>query len=128
MKLRIILATILCGFFVSAAAEPNPFDDAVHVKFESLCISGESMITASLRYGEIPMMRGKGVRFIKGGETVATGDVLFVNPKTWSWTFWERAGEDLYCVIAIGKELEPISQKDREKFLNQGSGKERTFR
>ena len=115
---KIIIALAGFLFFISAAAES--FKDAAVVKFDALCMPAKSLVETSEEFGEIPMMRGTGIRVIDKDLTVENSTVVFANPKSWSWTIWERVNEDIYCIVAIGKGLEPVTPEQREKFQGKG--------
>jgi hypothetical protein len=48
--------------------------------------------------------------------------VIFANPTTGSFTIVEKAGEDLYCILAIGGGFEPVP-KDIQDDVKQGQEK-----
>lgn len=36
---------------------------------------------------------------------------MFANPKTRTWTMVEYVADEMYCVVAVGSNLEPYTEK-----------------
>ena len=61
------------------------------------------------RYGEVPGMIADSVRFVDSPDQVfANSMILFINYMTKTWTLAERIGPDLYCVLAVGQNMQPV--------------------
>ena len=72
-----------------------------------ICVT-EQQIEDTLieKYKERPMLVMTTSREINGKPTTVS-TVLFVNPKTRSWTLAEKWGENNYCVIGMGEGITP---------------------
>ena len=56
------------------------------------------------------------------GRTSTGALVIYVNPKTGSWTVVELVQSGLYCVDATGEGFEPVPEDLREEFQRQQKG------
>lgn len=73
------------------------------------------VIDASLNeHGEMPFARMSADRHIARSGTVQNIVVIFVNPKTKTFTVVEQFKEDLYCVLSIGSEFGPVLEQDEK--------------
>ena len=90
----------------SIASESN----ALMLKIEIPCGTLEAIGDVLKQHGETPALTAAGIRDL-GGRAVTVPSVLFINPKTKSWTLVEQIGENIYCVPALGQEMTPYIPK-----------------
>lgn len=81
-------------------------------KFEltTVCSTGADIYKVLTDYDEKPMLKMKSNR-LKRGTLVPYSNILFVNAKEGSFTMVEQYEEDLFCVVALGTDLEPYMEK-----------------
>jgi hypothetical protein len=101
-KIKKILAIALLIPSVSLAQNPSP-DTAV---YQTMCISAKNLTDLIHEFKEIPYVRGISRPVIGDGPPAAL--VIFVNPKDRSFTIVEKTSENVYCVLAIGNNFEPV--------------------
>jgi len=69
-------------------------------------------ITATLtEYNEIPFVKMAAHRLTPTGDVFKNQIVLFVNPRTKTYTIVERFSSNLFCVVSIGEQLESAESK-----------------
>lgn len=106
----------IAGFFVmssslalaQSAPELNP--QLIPGQLTVVCSTLTHLEYVLKEYSEIPLARG----LIDRGNTTHSL-VIFVNPSTLSFTIAERTPNGLYCVIAVGKDFEPVPKNAREE-------------
>lgn len=82
------------------------------VKMDAIC-GTEKQITKVLdHFEEKPMLAMLSER--DGGRQQQMA-VLFVNPKTRTYTLVEELPNDIYCVVSMGKGLMPYTEQPEEK-------------
>jgi len=57
-------------------------------------------------FDEVPFIRALNVPVV--GQEYVTSIVIFVNPKTGSFSFVEKVEEQKYCILALGGKFEPM--------------------
>jgi hypothetical protein len=72
-----------------------------------VCVSSQELTTTLARYGENPALTMMSSRVMDQQQQVHSS-VLFVNYDTKTWTLVEKVQEDLYCVSAMGNEIQPF--------------------
>ena len=80
-----------------------------YVHFETVCVDIETLEQTLQKHGEKPFVVGVGHRLVDN-KKVFHPTVMFVNPKTKSWTLTEKV-DNTYCVIGVGTKLEPYIEK-----------------
>jgi len=100
------LALTVGLFHTSIASENN----SIKLKTEILCGNLETVGLVLKEHGEEPALTAAGVRDVNG-KYIAVATVLFINPKTKSWTLVEQIDENLYCVPALGQNIGPYINK-----------------
>ena len=84
--------------------------------YQTICLDGKDLSNLLGEYKEIPFARGKSKPIV--GEGVLSL-VIFINPNTKSFTIAERAGQDLFCVLAVGSEFEPMPKEIQDNVINE---------
>ena len=69
-------------------------------------------------YGEIP--------FAEFTTNAGTHLLMFVSPKTSTYTVVSVENEDTYCGVSAGKDFKPANQKDYEKYKDKDTEKPKT--
>lgn len=75
------------------------------------CIGEKDLQQTITEFGELSFAGGVSMREIPGVGLVQNNLVIFVNPKTLSYTIVERFTQDMYCVVALGEGFRPISSQ-----------------
>lgn len=76
---------------------------------QTLCVSGEDLTKTMNEYKEIPFVRGASSSLTEDNKSLAL--VVFVNPETRTFTIVEKAGDNLYCILAVGGGFEPVPRE-----------------
>lgn len=97
-----------------AFAEPKP------ATYETICLNGKDLTNTVNEFKELPFVRGLSVPLTQQERKLSL--VIFANPTTGSFTIVEKAGEDLYCILAIGGGFEPVP-KGIQDDVKQGQEK-----
>lgn len=82
---------------------------------ELMCVSETEMAEVLVKYGEIPFATMNSVREVPALGMTANPLVIFVNPKTKTYTMIEQFAKDIYCVVAIGENINPYIVYIEEK-------------
>jgi hypothetical protein len=101
MKLIASLALTVGFTNISIASDITKFPT------EMVCATEKALESVLDEFGEIPFATMMSMREVPVLGVTANSMVIFVNPKTKSYTIVERIGKDLYCVVALGENIEP---------------------
>ena len=82
--------------------------------FDAPCIPIEALGDVTEKWGEEPAFQMKSSRSIAADKTVVYVTVIFINPKTYTWTMAEQHSAEEYCIVAIGKDIKPLPQDLRK--------------
>lgn len=75
-----------------------------------VCVDGAKLHGTLERYGEQPSLAGIAARLVDTPDQVFPTQVtVFINYTTKTWTFVERIGPDLWCVLAVGQHIAPVT-------------------
>lgn len=72
--------------------------------YEVFCLDEASLEATLSDFGEIPFTRGISSRDPIGKVTL----VIFVNPRTKSWTIVEKIDTNFYCALALGTDFQAV--------------------
>jgi succinyl-CoA synthetase alpha subunit len=79
---------------------------------ELICGNEAGMAEVLEKYGEIPFATMTSSREVPIVGLTVNPLVIFVNPKTKTYTIIEQLTADVYCVVAIGENINPyVEQK-----------------
>ena len=84
------------------------------VSFEAVCISEKSLSQLVDKFKEDPMLTMVSVRETSNNNFDTIPAVLFMNPKTKTWTMVEKVAGNLYCVIGTGEQVRPYLEKGKK--------------
>lgn len=99
------LALTVGTFHPSIASEITQFPTNL------MCVGAEGLAQTITEFEELSFAGGVSMREVPGGAIVKNNLVIFVNPKTQSWTIVERFTKDMYCVVALGEGFIPLTGK-----------------
>ena len=84
--------------------------DVKVLKFDAYCMGSARMESVLNKFEERAFAKLKSERLV-GSDTVKVESIMFANPKTRTWTIVEYVAEEMYCVVAVGSNLEPYTEK-----------------
>jgi hypothetical protein len=109
-KILLAMMTILLAVLFTTKSYSQNKSDPTIVKVEAVCISEkdlESVIDGEFK--ELPMLTMVSTREINGKE-IAIPAVMFVNPKTQTWTIVEKWADNRYCIVGVGANVAPYQE------------------
>jgi hypothetical protein len=80
---------------------------AQQISVPAYCVSSQDLQDSLTEWKELPTAQGKSLRKVDK-DTVTGKLVIFINPKTGTWTIVEELTKDKFCVIAMGEEFSPV--------------------
>lgn len=90
--------------------------------FQTVCVNLKDLSSTLDEFKEIPFARGLSTPMLQDGPPLSL--VIFVNPATKSFTLVEKAGENTYCILAVGNTFEPVPKEIQDTVKeNQSKGK-----
>jgi len=102
-KILASLALTVGTIHPSIASEITQFPTSL------MCVDKQGINQTIKEFEELSFAGGLSMRDLPGVGLVAHNLVIFVNPKTQSWTIVERFTKDMYCVVAVGEGFRPLS-------------------
>ena len=85
------------------------------VEFSSYCMNEKQIKNLLQKHKEVPMFNMSSTRILNEKMIRHSPTTLFANPKEGSWTLVEKVMDELYCVIATGMGITPITTKDNKE-------------
>jgi hypothetical protein len=86
-------------------------------KDETICLNSNELTETINEFKELPYVRGISVPISR--DDVKFSLVVFVNPKTGSFTIAEKRADNLYCIIAIGTDFAPVPKELQDDLRQQ---------
>jgi hypothetical protein len=77
--------------------------------YETVCLSAKDLTSLIDEFKEIPYVRGISRPVV--GDDSSLPLVIFVNPQTKTFTIAEKAGTDIYCILAVGANFQPVPKE-----------------
>ena len=74
--------------------------------YETVCLNAKDLTSLVDEFKELPYVRGVSRPVV--GEDSSLPLVIFVNPDSKTFTIVERAGADIYCILAVGANFQPV--------------------
>ena len=102
------LVSFLTAFtcFSVAAQSKTPEDTLLETAtYRTVCMNAVNFTKLIDEFEELPFARGHSYGMF---DNSILSMVVFVNPKTKSFTIAEKSSEDLYCILTLGREFEPM--------------------
>ncbi len=102
-----LLAACLLVPCMALAAPPKTQPQAA--TFQTMCLGIQDLSETVAEFEELPYVRGISNPLAQDGARLSL--VIFVNPKTGSFTIVERTQDGLYCILAVGNNFEPVPKE-----------------
>ena len=96
------------------------FAEPQKATYETICLSAKDLTDTINNFNELPFVRGLSVPLNENQGKLSL--VIFANPTTGTFTIVEKAGDNLYCILAIGGGFEPVP-KEIQDDVKQGQEK-----
>lgn len=83
------------------------------VQNRMVCVQAEVLYSSLDEYGEKPLMHMVSHRRINDGveENIDSyPTIMFVNPRTGTWSLVEKHSENVLCILAIGQQMKPYGR------------------
>jgi len=90
---------------------PSIASDITKLRTELVCGNELGIGEVLDKYGEIPFATMTSMRDIPGVGVTNNPIVIFVNPKTKTYTIIERLSKNVYCIVSLGDNISPYSEK-----------------
>ena len=90
--------------------------------YETICLSAKDLTSLIDEFKEIPYVRGISKPVV--GDDSSLPLVIFVNPQSKTFTIVERASKDIFCILAVGANFQPVPkevQDDVKESQNKGT-------
>lgn len=113
MVLKYFLTSLVLTIGIIHTAIAN--ESSLVLNTSLLCTTSKGLEQVLDKHGEEAALTAMGIRDIDGN-FVAVSTVLFINPKTKSWTLVEKIKEDLYCVAALGESISPYISEEKNRY------------
>jgi hypothetical protein len=83
-------------------------------KFDAYCVTAEVLGQFLMEHGEEPVFRGISNRESRNG-SVDNPVVFYFNKETMSWSMVERVGQNTFCVIGTGTDVNFIDNNRQNR-------------
>lgn len=110
-----LAATFLCLLTGTAIAEPQQQPSevpTVALPLLMVCSPIDPGPGLQRQYNEIPFVQGNGVINIPGGRQVPGQLKMFLAKDMTSFTIMFNVGEEMFCMVMTGNDIEPAVQGD----------------
>ena len=74
-----------------------------------MCLNGNDLGETVNEFKELPYVRGISTPMDEQDAKMSL--VVFLNPTTGTFTIVEKAGDNLYCILAVGGGFEPVPKQ-----------------
>jgi hypothetical protein len=88
--------------------------------FPAVCVDAETLSKTVDEFKELPFARGISID-LGNAESAPQSLVIFVNPRTQTWTIVERVDANQYCIMALGQKFEPVPADIRDRVEQERS-------
>lgn len=105
--LSLLLIPSICFSQINEQLQVKPFD--------SYCLDRKQLEKFLDDFEEKSFLRMFSTRPGTNGRWETFSAVLFTTDNYSSWTLVERKNENLYCIVAMGRELEPAPRQEQDK-------------
>ena len=101
--------------FANPIKPPKP--DFLIATVDTVCISLKNLTEIISDSQEIPYVRARSHPIMVEGPPLSM--VIFVNPKTGTFTIAEQIDRDNYCLLALGTKFEPVPKETQDKLIEE---------
>jgi hypothetical protein len=84
---------------------------------QTICLNSNDLTDTVGEFKELPYVRGISTPLAE--PDVKMSLVVFLNPTTGTFTIVEKAGDNLYCILAVGGGFEPVPKEIRDNAKQQ---------
>ena len=84
---------------------------------QTMCLNGKDLTDTVNEFKELPYVRGLSTPMAEQDAKMSL--VVFLNPATGTFTIVEKAGENLYCILAVGGGFEPVPKNIQDDVKQQ---------
>ena len=88
--------------------------------YQTVCLTAKDLTSTINDFKEIPFVRGLSNPIGQPDSKLSL--VIFANPTTGTFTIAEKADDNLYCILAIGDNFQPVP-KELQDEVRQGQEK-----
>jgi hypothetical protein len=96
-------------FAVTMSVNANTIKGTVTI----VCANEKEFLETIISFDEEPMLTARSNRDMGNGLLTPTALVVFLNPKTGTFTIAEKVDE-MYCVVAMGENMQPFFAKESQ--------------
>ena len=107
---KLLAMFLLMPSLVMAQVDKKP--DFIVGSMDTVCLDLKNLTELVDDAQEIPYVRGQSHPIMAEGPPLAM--VIFVNPKTGTFTVAERVDRNTYCILAIGSRFEPVPKEAQD--------------
>jgi len=104
-----ILFLLMCFPLISFVQKED------NVMYQNVCVDLNTLELTLQEFEEIPFVRGLSNRDPIGIVSL----VVFVNPKTGSWTIVEKIQTGRYCILGVGSDFEAVPNNLRQELQKE---------
>lgn len=94
------------------ASSQISLEQVTKLPLEGYCLNKEQFRETLRTYQESPILSFDSLRLNKNSEAIPHEAVLFINPKTGTWTLFEDHGDKGYCIVAMGESAKPLYSRN----------------
>ena len=84
---------------------------------QTMCLDGKDLTDTVNEFKELPYVRGISTPMAEQDTKMSL--VVFLNPATGTFTIVEKAGDNLYCILAVGGGFEPVPKNIQDDVKQQ---------
>ena len=84
---------------------------------QTMCLDGKDLTDTVNEFKELPYVRGISTPMAEQDAKMSL--VVFLNPATGTFTIVEKAGDNLYCILAVGGGFEPVPKNIQDDVKQQ---------
>lgn len=91
----------------------NEEQEFMFVHNKMVCVQAEVVYSSLDEYGEKPLMHMISNRRMNDGNSediTSYPTIMFVNPKTGTWSLVEKHSENILCILGIGQQIKPYGR------------------
>jgi hypothetical protein len=84
---------------------------------QTMCLDAKDLTDTVNEFKELPYVRGISTPMAEQDAKMSL--VVFLNPTTGTFTIVEKAGDNLYCILAVGGGFEPVPREIQDDVKQQ---------
>lgn len=107
----------VCVLMPCLALAAPPRSEPQAATFQTMCLNIQDLSETVAEFEELPYVRGISNPLAQEGARLSL--VIFVNPKTGTFTIVERTQAGLYCILAVGSNFQPVPKEVQDDVKQQ---------